>query len=215
MQSVDSQQIAVWTKLETWAEIFTAIGTVAVSILAIWGDWFRSRLAGPRLELSLRSMTGDMTLSSYGKRMLYYHLLVQNKRSWSPAKSVRVLVTQLSKRGPDGEYHWEEIIGSLQLQWAYPQYHELLPTITSEETCDLGSLQESGLFRLATYISPNNFQGFVGPNESMRVTVIAIAHNAQSQPLELQVSWNGTWSTNSDEMRKHCVVKEITRAAPE
>jgi hypothetical protein len=46
--------------IDTLALWFTAVGTVAVAILAIWGDWFRNRFAGPKLELSLRPSLGDL-----------------------------------------------------------------------------------------------------------------------------------------------------------
>ena len=39
--------------LEVLRTIF-AIGPLVVAALAIWGDWFRAHLAGPRLTLSLR-----------------------------------------------------------------------------------------------------------------------------------------------------------------
>ena len=44
--------------LENSAAVFTAIGTVAVAVLAIWGDWFKARLAGPRIRLALRDARG-------------------------------------------------------------------------------------------------------------------------------------------------------------
>jgi hypothetical protein len=42
-----------WKAVEVIAEVFAAIGTVLVAVLAIWGDFFRYKLAGPQLKLSL------------------------------------------------------------------------------------------------------------------------------------------------------------------
>src|SRR2546425_6370564 len=78
--------------LENSAAVFTAIGTVAVAVLAIWGDWFKARLAGPRIRLALRDARGDLTVRANGKKTIYYHVTVTNQRTWSPAKAVRILV---------------------------------------------------------------------------------------------------------------------------
>lgn len=40
---------------------------------------------------------------------------------------------------------------------------------------------------------PVNFQGIVGANERLRVEIVAIAANAQSEPLLTEISWDGAW----------------------
>lgn len=42
----------------------------------------------------------------------------------------------------------------------------------------------------------------------MRVEVIAVADNAESNPLCLEISWNGKWSADTEEMKKNLVIKE-------
>jgi hypothetical protein len=199
--------------LENSAAVFTAIGTVAVAVLAIWGDWFRARLAGPRIRLALRDARGDLTVRANGKKTIYYHVIVTNQRTWSPAKAVRILVAGVSKRRPDGTYFPDPVIAPLQLTWAFPEFHDLFPTIATYDTCDFGCLDEnSGRFTLSTYLTPNNFRGYVARGEAMRVDVIAAAHNVQSiKPLLLEVSWDGLWSADLDEMQRHLVIKEVTR----
>ena len=90
---------------------------------------------------------------------------------------------------------------------------DLFPTIATSDTCDFGCLDEdSGRFTLSTYLTPNNFRGYVARGEAMRVHVIAAAHNVQSiKPLLLEVSWDGQWSADLDEMQRHLVIKEVTR----
>jgi len=199
--------------IETLAAVFTAIGTVAVAVLAIWGDKIRAWIAGPQLELSLRDPRGDLTVRANGKKTIYYHVSVTNRRAWSPARAVRVLVVGVAKRRPDGTYFPEPVIAPLQLTWAFPQFHELLPTIVTADTCDFGCLDEdAGRFTLSMYITPNNFRGYVAPGEAMRVHVIAAAHNVHSpKPLALEVSWDGKWSADLDEMQRHLVIKEVSR----
>jgi len=197
--------------VETLAGVFTAIGTVAVAILAIWGDSVRAWVAGPRIEVSLRDARGDLNVRADGKKTIYYHVSVRNRRTWSPAKAVRVLVEAVAKRRPDGTFFPEPVIASLQLTWAFPGFHELFPTITTAiETCDFGYvLEDSGRFELSTYVIPNNFGGYIARGEAMRVRLIASAHNGHSKPLLLEVSWDGEWSTDLQEMQRHLVIKEV------
>jgi hypothetical protein len=201
------------SSIEVAAAVFTAIGTVAVAILAIWGPSIKTRIAGPRLEISLRDSRGDLNVRADKKATIYYHLSVRNLRAWSPAEAVRVLVVSVAKRRADGSYFPEPIVAPLQLMWAFPGSHEQFPTIAAiPETCDFGYLEEgSGLFRLSTYIVPNNFRGHIARGDAMQVRVIVAAHNSRSvKPLLIEISWDGEWSTDLDEMQRHLVIKEIT-----
>jgi len=201
--------------INTLAQVFSAIGTVAVAILAIWGDKIRAVVAAPKISLELRKSKGNLTIRANNKRTIYYHLDLINKREWSPASHVRVLVTGIEKKRPDGTFFPETLVAPLQLTWAFPEFHELLPTITKSDVCDLGFLDEgSQRFELSLYIKPNNFGGYVEPRQSMRVKIIVSAHNyEQRDPRILEISWDGTWSSDLDEMQKHLVIKEIDPAS--
>jgi len=196
--------------VERLASVFTAIGTVAVAVAAIWGDWIKSKFLGPKLELALVDHW-DVNTTNYNKRQIYCHLEVRNLRQRSPAKSVRVVVEGLAKVRPDGTFFPEYLVVPLQLTWAFPTVHEQLPTIGPRDRCDFGLLQEdSGQFRLSTYIWPNNFRGFLIANEAMQVRVVTLAQDAASKPLLLEISWDGTWSPDREEMQRHLVVKEVS-----
>jgi hypothetical protein len=197
--------------IDNIAAVFTAIGTVAVAVLAIWGSWVRDRVAGPKLRVSLLNSHGNLTVQNDGKRAIYYHLSVVNERRWSTAEKVRVLVTGIAKRRPDGSFAAESLTAPLQLTWAYSEFHEQFPTIGTPDTCDFGYLLESdGTLKLSTYITPNNFQGFIVKDEAIRVTVIAAAHNGESKPIVVEVHWDGQWSTDLSEMQRHLVIKQLS-----
>jgi hypothetical protein len=92
----------------TWSSIWgalTALGTICVCILAIWGDWFRAFFAGPKLKLVPYNLRGELTYLNPGNiPVIYYHLKVENERSWAPARNVRVLLVGLLRRLPNGEF---------------------------------------------------------------------------------------------------------------
>jgi hypothetical protein len=201
----------VQSPLDTWAAWLTAVGTLAVAVVAIWGDWLRDRLAGPKLAVALRDVRGDLNIRNDGIREIYHHLVVSNRRRWIPAEAVRVLVVGLAKRRPDGSFLADPLVAPLQLTWAFPTFHELFPTIAESDICDFGAVdQSSGRFRLSTYITPNNFRGYIAGGEAMRVTLVASAHNGRSEPLVVEVSWDGTWAADLEEMQRHLVIKEVS-----
>jgi hypothetical protein len=195
----------------SWVQVVQALGTLLVAVVAIWGEKIRAAVAGPDMRLTLKDPAGDLTVRGNGKRTIYYHLQVSNRRTWSPARNTRVVVVDIAKKRPDGSFIAETPIAPLQLTWAFQEFHELLPTIATQDVCDLGFIDEdSQQFELSPYVRPNNFSGFVEGGQSMRVSVIVSAHNYEStRPLVLEVSWDGKWDSHQDHMAKHLVVKEV------
>lgn len=193
-------------------QVLIAIGTVGVCILAIWGDKIRSHIAGPKLEFELHDPEGDPTERQNGTRTIYYHVKIKNKRHWAPARRVRILCNSISRKPLSrGSFVQEPLVIPVQLTWAFPTFHELLPTIVKEDVCDLGYLDEgSDQFKLSLYVYPNNFRGFINADETMRVSLIATADNFTSKsPYVLEISWDGKWSPYLDDMQKHLVIKEV------
>ena len=199
------------SSVESVVSVLAEIATVILAILAIWGDRIRTAVAGPKLKLDLRDTRGNLTKRHNQKKAVYYHITLTNERSWRPAEHVRLVVTGILKQRPGGLYTPEPLVAPLQLTWVYPGFHELLPTITSSDTCDLGYLDENtSRFTLALYQTPNNFTGYVAAGESMLVNIIASAHNYESKsPLVLRISWDGKWCEDMTELQQHLVIEKV------
>jgi hypothetical protein len=77
--------------------------------------------------------------------------------------------------------------------------------------CDLGFLDETGKeFVITTYENPNNFGGRLAAGQVLRVHLNASADNfASESTLVLEISWDGKWSPNANEMQKHLVIREL------
>ncbi len=193
-----------------WSIVIQALGTVAtilVAILAIWGEYVRSRFAGPRLSLTLHDPEGEAIARSSGEMTRYYHLKVSNRRRWAPARNVRVVLTSIIKPAADGTLPARRLSGPLQLTWQFPQIHPQYPTIGPDDICDLGCLVRGKGFELTPYVIPNNFEGHLDQPGRMLVEVQAVADNAESKSLTIEVAWDGKWSDDTAEMRRHLVVK--------
>jgi hypothetical protein len=191
-------------------EFLVAVGTISVAIVAIWGDWFKHRFAAPKLSMKLRDTKGNPTTMN-GHSVMYYHLIVENRREWAIARGVQVMLTGIWRRVADGSYKPEILAAELPLTWSYPQINPLNPSIKKAKRCDFGLLQQEDLvFKPSLYIYPNNFKGYVRANESVRFSIEIQADNYSSQkPYLFQVDWDGTWANDLSEMEKHLVVQEI------
>ena len=191
-------------------QIFVALGTIAVAVLAIWGDLIRHKLAGPKLRLTLLDAEGTVTRRRDGKKGRYYKLRAWNERKWSPARNVRVVLRSIFKPAADGTLTPQPLSGPLQLtwQWIVPQYPSLG---AGEEICTFANLVQGEQFVLSPYVTPNNFVGFLKANERMVIEVAVVSDTTESEPLFLDLSWNGQWSDDTKAMCTNVVIKEKKR----
>lgn len=193
---------------------FIALGTVAVAILAIWGDWVRSRrwtFAGPKLEIALHEK-GVVTSGRDGTgRDFFRHIKIVNKRQWNTARHVAIMCTAIEKKVVDGTFMSEPWVVPLQLIWSGP-FHEQHPNVRKEETCDLGIVGERGTeFGLRFYHPQFPLPtASIQKGQAMRVSLKACADNFTSpQPYVIEISWDGKWTDNLEETQKHLVIKKM------
>jgi len=200
------------TAYEWWTLAIRGAGVVAsviVAVLAVWGDFFRSRLAGPKLHVGLLNPDGERTSWTGNIPTRFYHLRVSNGRRWAPARNARVVVTKLARAAADQTFAVLPLSGPLQLTWQFPKTSPQYSVVGPDHTCDLGYIRPDRDFTLSPYVTPNNFQGVVRAGDRMRVEIQAVADNAESEPLFLEIAWDGTWNDDTTEMRRHLVVKSV------
>jgi hypothetical protein len=187
-----------------------AFGTVAVAIVAIWQDYFRQKVAAPKLRLGL-GVPSEIPMRD-GSRRIFHHITVRNTRHWAPARRVRILCGEIEKRGSNGTFKKTLLAYPVQLTWSPTEFHELFPTISKEDVCDLGCLtQSTNDFRLWVYAHSPDFPCIIGPNETMRVFLIASADNfVQEKPYIVEICWDGAWTTDLSEMANHLRIREVT-----
>jgi len=198
---------------EILADVLIIVGTLSVAVLAVWGAWFRQKLAGPRLQIEGENLRGTVVDTQDGKRLIYYHLRVRNKRRWSSAKNCRVMLRKIERKGPDGRFHPVRLPVPLQFVWAPAGFTPLLPAIADQQVLDFGYIAERSTedrFIPTFYVTTNDFDGYVRPKESLRYHLQALADDFASAALTVvEVAWDGTWSDNLDEMERHIRISLI------
>lgn len=211
METMPSSTPPVWWQILIQALTFLA--TISVTILAVFGDWFRNRLAGPRLTiLPSNNFRGAVVPRNDGRRSIYYHVLVNNSRTWAPAKNCRVLLCRIERRGPDGSFHDVPLSVPMQFVWSIPLVSPLQPTITKYCSLDFGHVDEgTAEFVPELYARTNDFTGGVHAGEAVRYHLeVASDSFASPAPHVIEVAWDGQWSDNLDQMSRSLTIKQVS-----
>ncbi len=192
-------------------QALTAVGTIAVVIIAIWGDWLKIKLTPPKLKIEFQNIRGELTSFGNGTRVIYYHLKVVNSRPWSTAKNCKVLLKAISKELPSGEFQNQALNTTPSFIWTPAEITPHSITLTQEHAFDFGFLAEGAKeFKPVLSLTPNNFQGFVKERQKIRFSLQPSADNYLSIKFQVfEVAWNGEWSDNMDTMCQNLTIREI------
>lgn len=192
-------------------QALTAIGTVAVAILAIWGNYFKYRLVPPKIIIKPSNTKGIVTKFTNGTRVIYYHLEVHNIRSWSTARSCHVKLRGISRKLTNGDFKNLPLPVTPSFIWAPAELTPPVINLSNEQTLDFGRLVENeDHFSPILNIYANNFDGYVKKNECVRYSLEVVAEGFKTNRLQVfEVAWNGQWSDNLDIMANNLIIKEI------
>jgi hypothetical protein len=193
-------------------QLMTAIGTIAVAIIAIWGDWIKIKFTPPKLKIITLNTRGELTNFSNGIRVIFYHFKVVNSRPWTIAKNCKVLLKAISKELPNGQFQNQPLNTNPSFIWTPSEITPQAINLAKEHAFDFGFLQENGHeFRPVLNIVPNNFQGFIRANQKIRFSLQPYADNFITEKYQVfEVAWNGIWSDNMDTMSQNLTIHEIT-----
>ena len=190
--------------------IFIAIGTITVAVIAIWGEWIRSKIYPTKLKIVPHNLEGNLTKFANGKRVIFYHLGINNTRLWRTVKNCRVNLVKISKKGPDGEFQPIKLVVPQQYVWAPAELTPPSVNIVKKQILDFGRLIEGNdKFEPLLYGIPNNFEGFVKQGDVIRFHLEISAEDYVSRNNYIfEVAWNGKWNSNLQTMKHNLVIKE-------
>jgi len=189
--------------------ILQAAGVFVSSVIAasaIWGDYLRAAFAGPRLKIALRSDEGSLTEVTGGAAVRFYHIWIVNKRSAAIARNTRMQIRSI-QRAVAGNWGVKQESYGVEPKWVFSD--SAPKNIAFDAMCDIVSIYETGDCWISSYIYPNNLDLQLRAGDAVRLEVVAVAENAKSNTLSLEISWDGQWSPDSQVMKTHFVVKEM------
>lgn len=202
--------------LNWFVNVGVAIGTFAVALVALFGEYFRSKFFPPQLQLRLLRPEGEKTcvrLSSFGEEEVkerwedarYYHLNVVNLRRWSPATQVQVFLMRVEEPGPDGEPQvaWS---GDVPIRWRHQEVFPPARTVGPSADCDLCSVSKGKWLKIHPLVVPTNLNACRREKTILFVSLQARSNQADSPIIRVQISWDGSWEDGNQEMKRHLTV---------
>ena len=194
-------------KTSDWINLVIALGTLALAVVAIWGDRIKSWVAfGPQLSLEPLGI-GAITKQSNGMKVRFFYLRVRNTRAgrFPPAHETQVLITRIEAEDAAGE---PTIVfaETVPLTWVRQEVYPLLRTIGPDAEANLLRIREDGWFQFETIVRPHHLpQPGIG-TARFWVTVQARSNEADSRPRRFRVTWDGQWQDGQCEIERHLVV---------
>jgi hypothetical protein len=201
------------TCYEKWnlvINILIALGTVGAVVVAIFGNWIMTKIFSAKLDVEILNKEGELTKFNSGKRVIYYHLRIINKKSII-VKNCRVFLKKIQKLQTDGQYLDLPLAVPPRYLWAPAESSPEKNDIVTEQVLDFGYITE-GSNQITLSVTPifNNFKGIQGKNESFRYLLEIIADNYRPKKLiTIQIFWDGKWTENLNEMEKSLVIQKI------
>lgn len=199
--------------MEWLVQVVIAIATIAAVIVALFGGWLRSRLASPRLHLSLVSRRGVQVPSVLSHadgtkeetKSRWYHLKLENQRRWAPANQCHVYLVTYEERDAAGTY---------QLAWrgAVPMKVRNVGVVLEgfavgpQVEFDLCSVIKPGIFQLHPVLAPNSVVTYSQAPVAMRLTFQARSVEKDGELLRVEIRWDGLWDDDGDDMERHLVL---------
>jgi hypothetical protein len=122
---------------------------------------------------------------------------------------VRVQILSLSKPDSGGQFQLDWAGEDIPLCWSHQRYKPRALTIPPSDVVDLFSIQkESHLGGPHTFKLHPLFRSFALQADwtepfSIAIVVQAKSTNGESAPMRVEISWDGNWSDNPGQMKRH------------
>lgn len=206
----------IWQFWLDWVvQVATAVGTIAAVVVALFGDWLRTRFAPPKLILKLQNELGikvDPTIltapdgSTREAASRWYHVRVENGRRWSSATQVQVFLLRVEEPDAAREYKlmW---FGEIPIRWRYQEINPLIRSIGYPADCDLCSVVKGKWLELHPIITPLELTARRREASHLILTLQARGLEGDSNLLRVRIDWDGQWADDTQEMAAHMVVK--------
>lgn len=202
----------------TWTvQVIAAVGTFLAVVVAVFGDWIRSRLFRPSLGIELATPKGERAaVGQAGVTGLhparYYYFRVSNTATnrWPHATSVMPHLVRIEEPAADGSFQlaWQ---GDVLLQWRRIEVGSFNYALGPPQECHLCSVfntPQGPRLQLHPVVKPLIFTDFFSACR-LRLFVQARSDQVDSELACFEVSWDGVWIDGESEMATHLVVKRV------
>jgi len=201
------------TKFEIWSlllEAFIAVGLFSVVLIALFGDWIRNKLFPAQLDIEILDKNGELTVMDNGHKVIYYHIHVVNKKS-VVVKNCMLYLKSIQKLEAGGNFVDIPVSVPPRYIWSPAETTPEVVDIINSHTADFGYIMDSStVFKPTVTPILNSFRGNLEHHETFRYLIQIVAENYNPTHLfGIEVTWDGLWPENLEEMHKHLIIKRI------
>jgi hypothetical protein len=202
--------MSVYEKWSIVVNILIAAGLFGVVMVALISSWIRKKIFPAKLTVEVLDKNGELTILDNGQKVVYYHLRIINERSVI-VHNCRVFLKKIQKLLPDGQYHEIPFSVPPRYVWSPAESTPEGIDIVVEQVIDFGYIIDSAKeFKPTVTPILNSFKGNLKQNESFRYFIEIIAENYRPKKLiGIEVTWDGNWPEDLDEMHKSLIIKKI------
>lgn len=208
----------LWQFWTDWT--IKALGTLATFVavfIALFGSWLRNWMWPPHLTIALAGAEGypsnllvfDKTTGQQLHQTvgLWYFVRVENRTRWNPVTELHIFLLSIEEQDAAGAFKttW---FGRAALGWR----HEANPQpkkIGYSAEIDLCHILKNPLQVRLSPIIPGQVPDCYTEKFRIAITLQARGLEADSNVSRIEISWDGKWADNKDEMNRHLVVKAV------
>jgi hypothetical protein len=181
-----------------------------VVFVALFSHWIRRKIFPAKLRIEVLDKNGELTILDNGHRVIYYHLRVINVRSVI-VTNCRIFLKRIQKLEAGGQFTDVPFSVPPRYNWSPAESSPEGVDIVAEHVADFGYIIDSSKeFKPTVTPILNSFRGNLQQLETFRYFVEIIAENYRPKKLiGIEVTWDGNWPEDLNDMYKHLVIKKI------
>ncbi len=198
---------------EALSAIATFFATALALILALIGEKISKSLNGPRLDIELIPLSTEDYVPEDQDTAIYCHLKCLNRRHRSPAKNVKVFLTDVFQE-VNGVLKNKFASGPIPLHWQYEFVNKdyfTFPTIATNRIFDLARLSEKEkALQFTTHVELPKTT-FVLENAGRIIAAVrSESDETVSKQKYIEIRWNGKWPQSRTDIVRCLTFKEIS-----
>lgn len=222
-------------------QAMTAVGTVGVTLMALFSDWIGIYVFPPPLRLKVGRAShpwqrplnkdGRLVPTFPARKVWWFGLEVRNKRWWRPAKNCDVVLRDMYRLGQDGSLEREPMTIDVPFVWGTVPDSPPRLTVGSERQrvnlCALRRLSageailrgedprlamKGPLISLALQAYVFTFRSTIRPHETAYLSVVIRADNLPAQDCQVfKIRWDGIPTDDESEIWQHVKIRRLKR----
>jgi len=216
---IDSNQELIW--VTWWLVVATFLAAIVALIIAIWGNWLRSLVFYPKIEIECNLQPPNCEKTKKLESDCYYFRILVKNNGNTKAELVEIFATELFKKHADGKFYKVNSFIPMNLTWTHSnksKYFSINPKGMYRH-CDLGYIIEPSkrnkfknednpkfnlqndntIFGFELEVKPNSLTHLIEPG-LYRLNILLASSNTKPKQKTIEINHTGVWHNDEEKM---------------